>query len=131
VIWNSHLLYAGRAHLKLPSLADPAFAHDQTESIASDRFPVGSHLPTELELHDQYQKNRHTMRAALQELHQPGFFSRHKNARTRVESAQPRTGFRPTLASVDEPVQLCSENLSKVQSVEDVTADTVSGRTAM
>ncbi|WP_310634376.1 GntR family transcriptional regulator [Paraburkholderia sp.] len=98
-------------------------ARDLTEGIASGRFPVGSYLPTELELRDQYQTSRHTIRAALHELQQLGFVSRRKNAGTRVESAQPRNGFRPTLASVDDLVQFGSEHLREVQSVEDVVAD--------
>ncbi|MBN3854895.1 GntR family transcriptional regulator [Paraburkholderia sp. Ac-20340] len=99
-------------------------ARELTEGIASGRFPVGSYLPTELELRDQYQTSRHTIRAALHELQQLGFVSRRKNAGTRVESAQPRNGFRPTLASVDDLVQFGSENLREVQSVEEVVADT-------
>ncbi|WP_322045201.1 GntR family transcriptional regulator [Paraburkholderia sp. J67] len=98
-------------------------ARELTEGIASGRFPVGSYLPTELELRDQYQTSRHTIRAALHELQQLGFVSRRKNAGTRVESAQPRNGFRPTLASVDDLVQFGSENLREVQSVEDVAAN--------
>ncbi|WP_321889075.1 GntR family transcriptional regulator [Paraburkholderia bannensis] len=98
-------------------------ARELTEGIASGRFPVGSYLPTELELRDQYQTSRHTIRAALHELQQLGFVSRRKNAGTRVESAQPRNGFRPTLASVDDLVQFGSENLREVQSVEEVVAD--------
>lgn len=103
-----------------PHFAD--IARDLTEGIASGRFPVGSYLPTELELRDHYQTSRHTVRAALHELQQLGFVSRRKNAGTRVESAQPRNDFRPSLASVDDLVQFGSEHLRLVQSTEEVAA---------
>lgn len=103
-----------------PHFAD--IARDLTEGIASGRYPVGSVLPTELELRDQYQTSRHTVRAALHELQQLGLVSRRKNAGTRVESAQPRNDFRPSLASVDDVVQFGSEHLRLVQSTEVVVA---------
>nr|WP_057928759.1 GntR family transcriptional regulator [Burkholderia ambifaria] len=93
-------------------------ARDLTEGIASGRFPVGSYLPTELELRDLYKTSRHTIRAALHELQQLGFVSRRKNAGTRVESAQPKNDFRPSLASIEDLVQFGSENLRVVQSIE-------------
>lgn len=97
-------------------------ARDLTEGIASGRFPVGSYLPTELELRDLYKTSRHTIRAALHELQQLGFVSRRKNAGTRVESAQPKNDFRPSLASIEDLVQFGSENLRVVQSIEALAA---------
>ncbi|AXL50855.1 GntR family transcriptional regulator [Paraburkholderia caffeinilytica] len=101
-----------------PHFAD--IARDLTEGIASGRYPVGSVLPTELELRDLYQTSRHTVRAALHELQQLGLVSRRKNAGTRVESARPRNDFRPSLASVDDVVQFGSEHLRLVQSTEEI-----------
>lgn len=103
-----------------PHFAD--IARDLTEGIASGRYPVGSVLPTELELRDQYQTSRHTVRAALHELQQLGLVSRRKNAGTRVESARPRNDFKPSLASVDDVVQFGSEHLRLVQSTQQVAA---------
>lgn len=103
-----------------PHFAD--IARDLTEGIASGRYPVGSVLPTELELRDLYQTSRHTVRAALHELQQLGLVSRRKNAGTRVESARPRNDFRPSLASVDDVVQFGSEHLRLVQSTEEIVA---------
>ena len=97
-------------------------ARELTESIASGRYPVGSYLPTELELRDHYQTSRHTVRAALHELQQLGLVSRRKNAGTRVESAQPRNDFRPSLASLDDLVQFGSQHLRLVQSTAEVVA---------
>lgn len=104
-----------------PHFAD--IARDLTEGIASGRFPVGSYLPTELELRDLYKTSRHTIRAALHELQQLGFVSRRKNAGTRVESAQPRNDFRPSLASMEDLVQFGSENLRIVQTIDRLTVE--------
>lgn len=102
-----------------PHFAD--IARHLTEAIATGHFPVGSILPTELELCAHYQTSRHTIRAALHELQQLGLVSRRKNAGTRVESVRPTNAFRPTLASVDDLVQFGSEHTRRVQSVEETT----------
>ena len=86
-----------------------------------ENFPVGSLLPTELELVDRYQTSRHTVRAALHELEQLGFVSRRKKLGTRVESAQPKNEFRPSLASLDDLVQFGTTHLRKVQSIGETT----------
>src|SRR6478609_10789367 len=85
---------ASPGKMNKPHFAD--IARDLTEGIASGRFPVGSYLPTELELRDLYQTSRHTVRAALHELQQLGLVSRRKNAGTRVETMQPRNDLRPS-----------------------------------
>ncbi|MBN3765801.1 GntR family transcriptional regulator [Burkholderia sp. Ac-20365] len=103
-----------------PHYAD--IARDLTQGIASGRFPVGSYLPTELELRDLYNTSRHTIRAALHELQQLGFVSRRKNAGTRVESAQPTNDFRPSLASVEDLVQFGTKHQRVVQSTEEIVA---------
>jgi DNA-binding GntR family transcriptional regulator len=108
------------ATMKLPTKLHYAdIARHLTEAIASGQFPVGSLLPTELELCDQYKTSRHTVRAALHELQQLGLVSRRKNVGTRVESAQPTNEFRPTLSSVEDLVQFGSEHIRKVLSVEE------------
>lgn len=92
-------------------------AHHLTEAITSGHFAVGALLPTELELCKHYAASRYTVRAALAELQQLGLVSRKKNVGTRVVSAKPRAGFRPTLASVDDLVQFGAEHVRVVQSV--------------
>ncbi len=51
-----------------------------TEAIADGRHPVGSVLPTEFELADQFAVSRSTVRAAMQELQASGLVSRKRNA---------------------------------------------------
>jgi DNA-binding GntR family transcriptional regulator len=100
-------------------------ARHLTDAITSGHFSVGALLPTELELCKHYGTSRHTVRAALAELQQLGLVSRRKNVGTRVISAKPRAGFRPSLASVDDLVQFGEEHLRVVQSIapETVTGD--------
>ncbi|MES2188079.1 MAG: GntR family transcriptional regulator [Pseudomonadota bacterium] len=104
-----------------PHYAD--IARHLTDAITTGHFPVGSLLPTELELCAHYGTSRHTVRAALTELQCQGLVSRRKNVGTRVESASPKSAFRPTLASVDDLVQFSATHIRKVQSVGEVTAD--------
>jgi DNA-binding GntR family transcriptional regulator len=96
-------------------------ARSLTEAISTGHFPVGSLLPTELELCDHYKTSRHTVRAALHELQQLGLVSRRKNVGTRVESARPTTAFRPQLASLDDLVHFGSAHIRRVVSVDDTT----------
>ncbi|TJX00371.1 GntR family transcriptional regulator, partial [Neisseria gonorrhoeae] len=53
-------------------------ARDLAEGIGNGRFPVGSVLPKELELCEQYGASRHTVRAAIRELQDLGLVSRKK-----------------------------------------------------
>ena len=96
-------------------------ARHLTEAIASGRFPVGSLLPTEMELRVHYNTSRHTVRAALHELQQLGLVSRRKNVGTRVESIRPTQAFLPSLASVEDLVQFGVAHMRKVQSIEETT----------
>src|SRR2546430_1639196 len=54
-------------------------AQEIAQGIASGRFPVGSLLPTEFELCEQYDATRYTVRMALGELQEQGLISRKKN----------------------------------------------------
>ena len=97
-------------------------ARDLTEAITSGAYPVGTFLPTELELRDRYRTSRHTVRAALHELQQLGLVSRRKNVGTRVESTHPTKDFRPSLSSLDDLVQFGATHVRAVQAVERTTA---------
>ncbi len=98
-----------------PHFAD--IARTLTEEIASGKYPLGSVLPGELELCALFNTSRHTIRAALNELQQLGLVSRKKNAGTRVESAEPRNDFRPTLGSLEDLVQFGTTNVRVLKSI--------------
>ena len=98
-------------------------ARDLVEGIHSGRFPVGSMLPTELELSERFGVSRHTVRAALKELKDLGLVSRRKRVGTRVEAAKRSGGYFQSLASVEDLVQLAATHVRVVREVEDIVAD--------
>lgn len=100
-------------------------ARDLANGISSGRYPVGSRLPTELELCEQFGASRNTVRSALRELQDLGLISRRKKAGTRVESTQPTSGYRHSFDSVDELVQFGARHKREVREVKEVTTDRV------
>ena len=98
-------------------------ARDLSEGIADGRFPLGSLLPTELQLCEHYEASRHTVRAAIRELQELGLVSRRKKVGTRVEAASPSSGYRQSLASLEDLVQFGVAHRRVVREIEDVVAD--------
>ncbi|MDX5631022.1 MULTISPECIES: GntR family transcriptional regulator [unclassified Brenneria] len=88
-----------------------------TNGITQGLFPLGSLLPTELQLCELYGTSRHTVRAALNELQLLGLVTRRKNVGTRVTATQVRNDFQPTPASLDDLVQFGKEHIRVVQNV--------------
>ena len=58
------------------------------EGISTGEYPVGTVLPTEFRLAEQFGVSRATVRSALRELQQLGLVSRRRNTGTRVEAAR-------------------------------------------
>jgi len=98
-------------------------AKDLMHGITSGRYPVGSLLPTELELCDLYGVSRHTVRAAIDQLLGQGLVSRRKRVGTRVEASSPRGGYSQSLASVAELAQLGQNQHRQIQDVRQFVAD--------
>lgn len=97
-------------------------SHQLLNGITTGHYAVGTLLPTELELCEQFQASRYTVRAVLQELQDMGLVSRRKNVGTRVEASRPKAVFKPTLSSVEDLVHFGEEHRRVVQSVETVKA---------
>ncbi|TDR85402.1 GntR family transcriptional regulator [Enterovirga rhinocerotis] len=97
-------------------------ARDLIDGIGAGRFPVGSHLPTELELSAQYGASRNTVRAALQELQDLGMISRKRRAGTRVEAAAPAVGFRHAIVSVENLIAFGAEHSRTVIGADTIVA---------
>ncbi|MCA6120012.1 GntR family transcriptional regulator [Bradyrhizobium sp. WSM 1738] len=94
------------------------------ERIVSGECPVGSVIPTELELTEQFDVSWSTIRAALRELQQAGMVSRRCNAGTRA--ARPSVGpasFNQTLADIEDVVQYAAKTERRVQEIENETVD--------
>lgn len=98
-------------------------ARDLIDGIRSGRFPVGSQLPTELELCAHYGTSRHTVRTAIRQLQDQGLVSRNKKAGTRVDASIPTSAYRQSLASLEDLIQFSVETLRVVQDTAHVTTD--------
>lgn len=98
-------------------------ARDLSEGIAVGRFAVGTLLPTEFELCEQYGLSRYAVRKALDQLQELGLISRRKNVGTRVEAMRPLAGFTQSIATVEELARFGAEHVRTVQSIDEVVAD--------
>lgn len=98
-------------------------SRELTEAITSGLHPVGTLLPTELELCETYQLSRYAVRKALDELQELGLISRKKNVGTRVESSRPAPGFTQSIATVDDLVQFGARHVRTVKSAQELVAD--------
>jgi DNA-binding GntR family transcriptional regulator len=107
----------------MPEIRHSDLTRDLAMSIAAGRFPIGSLLPTEMELCEQFGASRYTVRKALAELQDLGLVSRRKHVGTRVEAARPSTGFSESLASMEDLVQFGATHIRVVRKIDEVTAD--------
>ncbi|CAN5322694.1 GntR family transcriptional regulator [soil metagenome] len=98
-------------------------AESLAAGISSGHFPVGSLLPTEMALCELFETSRPTIRAALSELQSLGLVSRKKRVGTRVESSSTTSGYRQSLASLDDLTQMAQHQKRLVQKSETVVAD--------
>lgn len=101
-------------------------ARKLTEDIVSGRSPVGSNLPTEVQLAEQYEVSRSTVRAALGQLQQLGLVSRKRKTGTRVESSMAMDnapGYTHSIETVDDLLQYASATKRQVQEVTEEVAD--------
>lgn len=102
-----------------------------TEAIAGGRHPIGSVLPNEFELAEQFDVSRSTVRAAMRELQASGLVSRKRNAGTRVEALSPQRsagGFTQALGSIEAVQQFGVETERHIQRVAEVVADSALAR---
>lgn len=96
------------------------------EAIAEGRHPVGSVLPNEFDLADQFAVSRSTVRAAMRELQASGLVSRKRNAGTRVEAAssgRSNDGFTQALSTIEAVQQFGTETERQVQRVAEIVTD--------
>lgn len=98
-------------------------ARDLSEGIAAGRFAVGTLLPTEFELCEQYGLSRYAVRKVLDQLQELGLISRRKNVGTRVEAMRPQAGFTQSIATVEELARFGAEHVRTVQSINEVVTD--------
>ncbi|MCZ2095701.1 MAG: GntR family transcriptional regulator [Anaerolineae bacterium] len=112
----STVLGGGRPRYRL--LAESIIA-----DIAAGRYPVGSLLPTESELAEQYAVSRHTVREALRRLHQLDMVASSQGVGTRVRSAAPSEDESLSVGTFDDLWSYANRTQLRVDRIEDVIAD--------
>jgi len=80
-------------------------ADDLLAKLRDGTHPVGSMLPTEVELSGQYSVSRYTVREALRLLEAMGLVDRRQGAGTTVNASDPDERFVQEMTSVDELLQ--------------------------
>ena len=84
-------------------------AQNLQEAIGAGEFPVGSLLPTELQLSARYGVSRQTVRQAIGQLRDRGMLSARKRVGTRVDAAEPSRQFRYGFQSVADLLDLAAD----------------------
>lgn|SRR5574337_22139 len=93
------------------------------EAIERGDYPVGSLLPTELELCDRFEISRYTARAALTQLITAGLVSRRPGAGTRVIARREAMRYEHSIDSVDMLMQYGNTTRLKILSCVRKVAD--------
>lgn len=91
--------------------------------IGAHRYPVGSLLPSEMQLCERFKVSRFTVRAALAALTDKGLVTRRPGAGSVVVATEQRTVFTQTLGNLSEllnfPVDTYRENLDTREVIAD------------
>jgi DNA-binding GntR family transcriptional regulator len=95
-----------------------ALAQKLRQGILSGRYPVGSHLPTELEICRDEDVSRHTAREALRILIEDRLVERRQGAGTRVIAAERPGGFVQPLGGPQQLMQYARDARLEVRDVE-------------
>ncbi len=93
------------------------------DEIDSGKYPVGSTLPSEIELSERFRVSRFTMREALRRLRDLGLVTRRRGAGTVVIATQARGPYVQTLNSTAELLQYPPETQLTLLSSAPVRAD--------
>jgi GntR family transcriptional regulator len=98
------------------------------EDIQAGTYGIGSLLPTELALAEQYSVSRQTVRQAIGQLRQQGLLSARKGVGTRVEASHAQKRFSYSAMSATELVEIAEGTEMTIRTSEVISAK---GRLAM
>ena len=93
------------------------------QEIRSGRAPIGSLLPSEVELGRRHAVSRHTVREALRHLRVEGFVAPRKGAGTTVINSGPTNPYVHEVASIEQLVQYATGTQYEVGTSKLVRAD--------
>lgn len=91
--------------------------------ISQGVLPVGSTLPSEVELARQYNVSRTTVRSALALIEKLGLISRKRRAGTRVEASHPPPTYTRSLTNIEDLVQYAVETERHVRAIQEIVCD--------
>jgi DNA-binding GntR family transcriptional regulator len=99
-----------------------------TKQIVDGSRLVGSLLPTEPELAEQFAVSRQTVRSALRLLQDQGFIRRRKSIGTEIINAEPEASYQVSFDSLDSLVSVGASEIRSIQTVSAVTLDRQTAR---
>jgi len=102
-------------------------ATDLAAAIVANRFPVGSDLPSEVDLCAEYGVSRFTVREALRRLADSGLIVRRHGSGSRVIASSPRLAYVLTVDSESDVLRYAAETTMRLSS----KVSTVPKRTAL
>lgn len=89
------------------------------ERIIEGHYPIGSHLPTEVELCAEFGVSRYTVREALRRLVEQGMLARRQGSGSEVVSAEPHHGFVHHVRSLADLFQYALDTHFDVRSMRE------------
>ena len=98
-------------------------ANELIDSIGGGIYPVGALLPTEMELSEQYQVSRATVREALRKLHDIGLISRRPRLGTKVVSRAPSASYRQPTNSISDLLQYADDTRVEILAKKRIISD--------
>jgi len=93
------------------------------QDITSGRYPVGSLLPTELDLCTQFGVSRHTVREAIRRLQERGLVTRRRGIGTSVKANRVDTRYVQTSMAISDLPRYVEETRLVIAETEDLIAD--------
>jgi DNA-binding GntR family transcriptional regulator len=93
------------------------------DEILRGKYPVGSQLPTEGVLSQQFSVSRHTVREALRYLRSDGLVSSRQGAGTTVARPSAASTYVQEIESINDLIQYAASIRYKVESSEVIAAD--------
>ena len=93
------------------------------EDIASGRYPVGSLLPTEMELCTQFGVSRHTVREAVRRLQERGMVTRRRGIGTSVKANRADTRYVQSTMGISDLPRYVEDTRLVTTAAEELIAD--------
>lgn len=99
-------------------LRSARLANELKQQIALGQYPVGTALPTEIELCGRFGVSRYTVREALRRLAELGLVASRQGSGTRVIAQTPRAAYVHSLQSLSEISQYTRDTRFDIQSIQ-------------